>query len=270
MDDEHFARRSLFTSDAATYDEGRPGYPDRVFELLVERCDLGPGTRVLEIGPGTGQATGPLLDLGATITAIELGPELAERLRRNHPGRALTVTVGPFEDLPVEPGSVDLIAAATSFHWVPTGPGLDKAADALRPGGWLALWWNVFGDPDRPDPFPVALASVLERLAPELLDVPGAGSVGAPAYGLDVAARVGEIDASGRFGPVHLEVVPWTGRHTPGQLRLMFGSFSPWLALAPQRRTAVLDALEELARDGFGGLVERPYLTPVYLAERAR
>ena len=160
--------------------------------------------------------------------------------------------------------------AATSFHWVPTADGLRRAADILRPGGSLALWWNVFGDLNRADPFHEALLPVLERLAPELVDAPSAANpgTGAHMYALDADARIAEIDASERFGPVHHEVVAWTGRHTPDKARALFGSFSPWLALPADQRTVVLDALEALARDEFDGVVERPYLTSVYVASR--
>ena len=48
----------------------------------------------------------------------------------------------------------------------------------------------------------------------------------------------------------------------------MFASFSPWMALEPDVRAAVLDDLEQLAIDQFGGVVQRPYLTPIYTAER--
>ena len=71
---------------AYTFDEipndydARPDYPPEVFELLVEHAELGPGTRVLEIGPGTGQATLPMLALGAHVTAVEPGARLARRL----------------------------------------------------------------------------------------------------------------------------------------------------------------------------------------------
>lgn len=264
--EQHRARRGLFSSAVTDYEGGRPGYPDRVYDLLVERCGLGPGTRVIEIGAGTGQATVRLLDLGAWVTAVELGPELAARLREKFAGRPFTVETGAFEEATLAPGSADLVVAATSFHWVPTATGLDRAADALREGGWLALWWNHFGDPARPDPFHDALTPILERLAPSLLDHVDV-KTSASAYPIEAPARIAEIEASGRFGDVHHEVVAWTGRHAPEQLRMMFASFSSWLALPEEHRRTVLDALEDLARVRFGGLVERPYLTPVYLAQ---
>jgi hypothetical protein len=46
----------------------------------------------------------------------------------------------------------------------------------------------------------------------------------------------------------------------------MFASFSPWLALPAEQRTLALDALDRLATEQFNGMVERPYLTPVYTA----
>ena len=268
--DQHLQRRGLFSSDAAAYDTGRPGYPERVYELLQEVCGLGPDSAVLEIGPGTGQATGRLLDCGATITAVELGAELAALLQAKYEGRPLTVEIGAFEEVTLRPEGFDIVAAATSFHWVRADLGLRRCADLLRPGGWLALWWTFFGDPDRPDPFRDALNPIFEELAPSLLETfPGAAFQAGPRpYALDLEDRIGEIAATGRFGAVRYEIVSWTGRHTPAEIRAMFASFSPCLALAPADRTAVLDALEDLAAGAFGGLVERPYLTPIYLAQR--
>lgn len=266
--DAHRERRGLFASDVSAYDQGRPGYPERVYELLREVCGLGPGARVLEIGPGTGQATRRLLECGASVTAVELGPELADRLAATFSRADLTVEIGAFEDVDLVPGTFDLVVAATSFHWVPTDLGLQRAADVLRPGGWLALWWSYFGDPARPDPFHAALLPLLEELAPSVLEVSSAGATGTGhPYALDADARIAEIEATGRFGPVHHEVVAWTGRHTAQQIRAMFASFSPWLALPSRERTLALDALEGLASNDFGGVVERPYLTAVYLAQ---
>jgi SAM-dependent methyltransferase len=268
--DLQLQRRGLFSSDVAAYDTGRPGYPDRVYELLQEVCGLGPSSAVLEIGPGTGQATGRLLDCGATIMAVELGEELAARLQAKFEGRNLSIAVGAFEEVDLARASFDLIAAATSFHWVPADVGLRRCADLLRPGGWLALWWNFFGDPDRPDPFRDALNPIFEELAPSLLETfPGAAFQAGPRpYALDVEDRIAEIAATARYGAVRYEIISWTGRHTSTELRAMFASFSPCLALPPADRAVVLDALEHLATDTFAGLVERPYLTPIYLAQR--
>lgn len=267
--ERHQERRALFGDEVDAYDLGRPGYPYRTYELLGERCGLGPGARVLEIGPGTGQATRRLLDAGASVTAVELSRALADRLRSNLGDRDLDITIGSFEEVELPTGAFDLVVAATAFHWVPADTGIRRCADLLRVGGSLALWWNYFGDHSRSDPFHEALLPVLGRLAPELLDISDTGGPTAPPpFALDVDARTRQIEASGRFGPVYYETISWTGRHSPEQLRALFGSYSPWLALSPQRRRVVLDAVEKLAVDDFGGTVERPYLTPIYVASK--
>lgn len=195
----------------------------------------------------------------------------ADYLEARFAGRDLTVIRGAFEHSTVDEVGFDLVAAATSFHWVvPTDEALIRAADALRLGGWLALWWNVFGDNERPDPFYDAVEALLPRIEPALADRPEAGSPGPlpVPYALDVAARVGEIDRSGRFGPVRHERFVWSRQHSVEEVRAQFASFSPWLALPPDRRKVALDGLACLVDEEFGGVVERLYVTPIYLAQR--
>jgi SAM-dependent methyltransferase len=55
------ARRWCFDRDPDAYARWRPGYPDRLYAILERVCGLGLETAVLEIGPGTGQATRELL-----------------------------------------------------------------------------------------------------------------------------------------------------------------------------------------------------------------
>jgi SAM-dependent methyltransferase len=264
--DDHIRLMLGATFDAvADGYEARPPYPDEVFTLLTERCGLGPGTRVLEIGPATGLATLPLLDNGAAVTAIEPGPALAARLRERTAGRAIDVVVSSFETAPLPAEPFDLVAAATSFHWVDPTIGLAKVAAHLRPGGWLALWWNVFGDAGRPDPFERAVGVILEEHAPDLHY--DAFAAGAP-YALDAPARIAEIDTTEQFDPVEHRVIAWEGRHDALGIRRLFATYSPWLALPEDQRIATLDALERVAREDFADVVVRPYLTSLFLARR--
>lgn len=232
-------------------------------ELLVDTGGLGTGSRVLEIGPGTGQATGMLLDAGASVVAVELGAEMADVLVGRFPGADLDVIVGQFETVTLPDAPFDLVVAATSFHWLHPEVALPRCADALTPGGWVALWWNQYGDPERPDDLHRAIDGILRRLAPALVGTPPTAS-----NGLDVAARMADFERAGRFGPVHHEVIRWTVVQSAAQVRALFETFSPFLALAPETRVVVCDAIEATVTDDFGGRVERTYLTPIYLARR--
>jgi SAM-dependent methyltransferase len=264
VDDETRLHLGATFNAAADGYEARPEYPDEIYTLLAERCGCGPGTRVLEIGPATGLATMRLLAMGAEITAVEPGPALAARLRARTVGRPLDVVESSFETAALPAAAFDLVAAATSFHWVDPALGLAKVAVHLRPGGWLAIWWTVFGDPDRPDPFELAIHPVLDAYAPGLRF----DAFAATPHALDTTARTAEIDATERFGPVEHHVVAWEGHHDALAIRRLFSTFSPWLALPEDRRNATLDGLERIARDDFGDAVTRPYLTSLFLAQR--
>jgi len=66
----HLQRRGLFSSER----RGLRHRPARVTPNLSTSCSgrsaaSGRGTAVVEVGPGTGQATARLLDLGASVTA---------------------------------------------------------------------------------------------------------------------------------------------------------------------------------------------------------
>jgi SAM-dependent methyltransferase len=137
--DENERLRAIFSEDAERYDRARPGYPAALYDDLVGITGLGPGSRVLEIGCGTGQATLPLARLGCQIVAVELGAELAEVARRNlaaYPD--VEVITSPFESWPLPSEPFDLVISATAFHWIDPAVRVVKSAEALRPGGVLA------------------------------------------------------------------------------------------------------------------------------------
>lgn len=77
--------RGAFDEDAQAYDRARPVAPGYVFDDLVELAGLHPGSSVVEVGPGTGQATRPLAERGLRIVALELGPVLRRERGRTSP-----------------------------------------------------------------------------------------------------------------------------------------------------------------------------------------
>jgi len=254
---------AAFDRAAATYD-ARPGYPDEVYAELADRCGLGAGTRVLEIGPGAGQATQRLVAMGADVVAVEPGAALADVLRQRVAGDSLTVLVQPFEEVDLPDASFDMVAAATAFHWIDPHAGVAKAGRLLHDRGWLALWWSIWGDDGRADPFHELLLPILREKAPQLTG----DAMSAAAFIADVDARMTAIERSGMFGAVHRVLLRWEGRHDPVGLRRMFATFAAWITLPDDLREDLLDEVERLARDDFGGVVTRPYQTLIYSTQR--
>ncbi|HYF47459.1 MAG TPA: rRNA adenine N-6-methyltransferase family protein, partial [Acidimicrobiales bacterium] len=62
----------------------------------MDDAGIRPGQVVVDLGAGLGALTGPLLDAGARVTAVELHPERADELRRRHP--EAKVVCCPIED----------------------------------------------------------------------------------------------------------------------------------------------------------------------------
>jgi len=63
-----------------------------VIAKIVAAIDPQPGDAMVEIGPGQGALTGPLLDRVSRLDAVEIDRDLAARLEADHPG--LTVHRG--------------------------------------------------------------------------------------------------------------------------------------------------------------------------------
>jgi SAM-dependent methyltransferase len=261
--------RSAFGADPAGYDRARPGYPDRLYEILRTQCGLCRGTRAFEIGPGTGQATRQLLRLGAApLVVVEPDPRLAAYLENE---LALTEGAGrievrqaPFEDVDLAPGSFELGVAATSFHWLDPDVTLAKVARALRQGGWWAMWWNVFGDPVRTDPFHDATQDLLKGLGRS----PSAGPAGKLPFALDVDGRAADVARTGAFDDAAGEMIRWTLTLDTARLRSLYATFSEITRLPSEQRERLLDELASVVEDRFGGSVEKPMVTAVYTARR--
>jgi SAM-dependent methyltransferase len=155
----HF--RTTFDEDAEAYDRSRPVCPPQVFDDVVVLAGLGRGSKVVEIGPGTGQATRPLAERGIDVLGLELGPAMADRARRNLvvlPGVEIVTTT--FEAWDAGGRRFDAVFSCNAFHWIDPELRFAKSAAMLRPGGHLVLvstpwvvptdaerfWWDVQDD----------------------------------------------------------------------------------------------------------------------------
>jgi ribosomal protein S18 acetylase RimI-like enzyme/SAM-dependent methyltransferase len=257
--------RSAFGAVSAIYDDARPRYPDGVFELLRDRCRLGPGTRAFEVGAGTGLATRPLLATGVnSLVAVEPDARLAAGLRDRTASDRLQIVVAPFEDADLAEGGFDLGCAATAFHWVEQRPALAKVARLLKSGGRWAMWWNVFGDPDLPDPFHDATRSLLAPLGSN----PSHPNGPKQHFALDRAARLADLESVSSFEDVQFELLRWTLVFDPEQVRALYATFSHIAVLAEGERERILDGLHDMAATTFGGRIERHMLTPIYTCRR--
>src|SRR5206468_8978344 len=134
--------------------------------------------------------------------------------------------------------------AATSFHWVNEGAALKKVAELLRPGGWWAMWWQVFGDPDEEDPFHHATEGIMSKLKGN----PSGGQSGRPSFALDSEARVAALREVGEFEEIEFEIHRTNHVLDGLGIRRLYATFSEIGRLDADYAREVLDELEQIAR----------------------
>lgn len=132
-----------FDHVAEDYDRVRPGYPDELVERACARAGVRPGSKVLEVGCGTGKLTVALAARGFDVDAVDPGENLL-RVARQRVRGDVRFHHGRFEDVELA-GDYEALFSATAFHWVDPAVGWSKAARLLRPGGILALLSHVGG-----------------------------------------------------------------------------------------------------------------------------
>ncbi|HEY8578232.1 MAG TPA: class I SAM-dependent methyltransferase [Devosia sp.] len=256
--------RAAFGLDPASYDRSRPDYPAWVFDTLRSQCEVGAGTAVVEIGAGTGKATRHLLALGANpLIAIEPDPRLADFLKGDGANSALRVVNSAFEDVELGHSRFDFATSATAFHWLDESAALAKISTALRPGGWWAPFWNIYGDPTKADPFHEATLSLLSS-GPTNPSNDGQSRL---EFGANVEARVAAIKATSAFDIIDYRQSTWSVVLNAEQTVGLYASYSN-VSLRPDRED-VLAKLGRIAREDFDNQVTRNVTTVLYLARRS-
>ena len=104
-----------FQLAAESYERGRPGYPDAAVAHLVDVLGLTAGSRVVELGAGTGKFTKRLLDTGAEIVAVEPVEAMRGKLQELLP--SVHVVDGTAEAVPLPDANAVAVVAAQAFHW---------------------------------------------------------------------------------------------------------------------------------------------------------
>ena len=157
----------VFDSVAEDYDLVRQGYPAVLVDAAVARGRLANGSRVLEVGCGTGKLTELLAARHLSVDAVDPGRRMIEQAKRRLGGRGVVrFHIGRFEDVAFPEKAFEAVFSATAFHWVDPLIGWTKAASHLRPGGLLALLAHMTVHDERSAPADEGFRELLRKHAP--------------------------------------------------------------------------------------------------------
>ncbi|MFI5662855.1 class I SAM-dependent methyltransferase [Streptomyces sp. NPDC051684] len=249
------SRAASFDRAASEYAASRPSYPAELLDLIEEFMDAGlTGSRVADVGAGTGISTALLRQRGAEVIAVEPGEAMARECRERLPD--VPVVRGDGNALPLATASRDLVTYAQSWQWTDPARSVPEALRVLRPDGALAICWNTTA-------FDVPwIRDQHERIARHCGVAPRS------------AVRPSDSDAVRLAGLSGLRVARrplLSSRTVPLDTHLAnIGSRSAFLVLDETARRAFLaDERERLGAMFPGGEVEEIYVVDALVARRA-
>lgn len=253
----------MFNEIAEEYDRHRLTYPDMLIDEACKVAGLEPGTRVLEVGCGTGQLTRSLLARGLRVTAVEPGRQLIARTRDRLADTGDVQFVNArLEDASLPSAHFRAVFSASAIHWIDPDVSWRRVADALVDGGTLALvsYFGLAQPGSAADQ--QAIHAAMARIAPDRaaawptyrdLDGTLAGAAARRGNVSEVWAWLGSYEIARRyaarlFEEANVATVPTLIEHTAQELNAVLGTMSFWAQLSPRQRDALAadnDALHQ-------------------------
>jgi SAM-dependent methyltransferase len=214
---------------------------------------------LLEIGPGTGQATKGIAAYGFDITAIELGPQLAAIARaelQSFPN--VSIITGAFEEIPLPDNVFDLVFAATAIHWIAADARYAKPHRILKPTGYMAIIETHHVSDAHGDGFFEASQPLFDRYQ---FSKPGERPP------MSSTIQPAPIDNS-LFTFTNFHSFPMEVTYSASAFIDLLGTYSNILAATQERRESLLSEIGKLIDDRFQGKVTKQFLMSLTIAQR--
>jgi SAM-dependent methyltransferase len=250
-----------FDQEARLYHSIRPSYPEAVFDDLVRSTNLPAKAQIVEIGPGTGQATQSLAERGYRVTAIEIGTTLAEIARRQlQQFPHVTIINDAFEHVDLSGQSFDLVLAATSFHWIKPGVQFLKPHQLLKSNGHLAIVHTHHISDNDGDLFFHASQPIYRKYFPKS-NKPNS------ALPAQQEIKPGKLDNT-LFELSCFQTYPVRIIYTAKEYTQLLNTYSPTLQLPSEKRNAFLSEIQFLIETAFDNRLQKYFAISLTVARK--
>lgn len=235
---------TTFNTVCFEYDKWRPTYPKELYDNIFDVIEINPLSNVLEIGIGTGQATLPILETGCSLTAIELGDQLAEYSKEKFKKyEKFIVKNMAFQDFECPSSSFNLIFSATAFHWIPEEIGYTKVFNILKRGGVFARFAN---NPYKDKEIHIAFEKIYAKYMP--------GSLVDDEYNEENAKNRADIACKYGFTDTSYKLYRRTRTFTADEYTMLLGTYSDHIAIEKTTRKKFFDEIRQAIYDN-GGII---------------
>ena len=237
-----------FGADPERYDRARPRYPQPLIDRVAARAH-----EVLDVGCGTGIVARQLTAAGCQVLGVDHDERMAALA-------GVAVEIARFESWDADGRTFDAVVSGQTWHWIDPHEGAKKAAEVLRPGGRLYLFWNAAQPPPE---LSEAFAQIYRRIIPDVpIFDPRRSAVDVYTAGLTRA----EEGMRAHFGEPERWRDDWQRDYTRDEWLDQIPSLGGHSLLPPAKLEELLDGIGN-AVDAAGGGFTMQYATLTTSAE---
>jgi len=144
------ANEQIFNNRAENYDKGRPGYAEGIWELLFSDI-VKANDKVADVGSGTGIFAKAFIKHGFDVFCVEPNAQMRAQAEKTFAGNPHFISVAASAESTTLPGySINLVTAASAFHWFDAEKFRTECKRILKPDG---IFFAVINSRDYNDPF---------------------------------------------------------------------------------------------------------------------
>jgi len=214
------------------------------------------GGQILEIGCGTGKATGMFASRGYAMLCLDIGIDLAAvAVRKFRESPNIQIVVSSFEDWEPDGRLFELVIAATSFHWIDPAIAYVKSAAVLKPDGSLAVFGSMAIREH--EGFFLRVQDVYRAFAPSLANAAG-----------NTSRQYPDPASMALFEDPIVRSYKWAIEYNTKEYIDLLGTYSDHINLPEPERRNLFSGIADLIDREYGGRVLKHYETVLCLQKK--
>ncbi len=254
-------RRTWYADSTTAYAHYRPPYLDDIIDQACQHLPSASQAHLLELGSGPGNATIHFAQRDYAVLCLEPNPkacEFAKQLLQKYPRISIFNTT--FEEWSAPSQSFDAVLAATSFHWLDPHTRCAAIARLLKPQGKIILLYNASPQPNAE--IQAQLQPVYEQYAPELINFE---DLQTQQHNIETISQ--SLITSGYFTDLTVQQAIADLNYTYEDYLSLLSTFSPYIALAPERRQNLFEQLRTALEQRNITQIPTRYICGVHIAQ---